>query len=89
MGRKRGEQDTQQHAPMSLAEAVADLQRVLSDSTGRYTTASSKPTVYKLGTGLLSKQMGEYTPAEYEKSHLLDSFFLSTSSTWGAHQSLG
>ena len=84
MGRKRGERDTQQHAPMSLAEAVADLQRIVSDSRGRYTTASSKPTVYKLGAGLLSKQMGEFTPSEYEKAQQLDSFFLTTSSTWGA-----
>ena len=89
MGWKRWEQDTQQHAPMHLAEAVAGLQRIVADSTGRYTTASSKPTVYKLGTGLLSKQMGEFTPAEYEKGHLLDSFCLTTSSTWGAQQSLG
>ena len=30
MGRKRGEQDTGQHAPMTtLAEVVADLQRIL------------------------------------------------------------
>jgi len=81
LGRARGPEDVEPHAPMPLDAAIKDLEKVW----GKH--KKSPLGVFKLGRDVLP-EAGEYTPNAYEQKFGLgeegDAFYLTTSNEWCA-----